>query len=135
MVVLSSHEDAPAWAQIYQYVRDLGIDPEYNMGDGATAITKAGEETLPKSKRLMCWSHVNRNVDSQLKPIRTRDKTVAKQICDDLDDLQWMVLNERSFYYVFHLLEEKYLNKYDDTLNKLLKTFFDYMHAIAFFSL
>ena len=68
IVILSSHEDAPAWASIYKFVRDLGIEPKYLMGDGAKAITKAGFDIFSKDavKRLMCWSHTHRNILPQL---------------------------------------------------------------------
>jgi hypothetical protein len=73
-VVLSSHEDTPAWAKIYQFIFDLGIRPAYQLGDGAKALTKAGKEVfddITKCSRLMCWSHVHRNIGPQLKCIGT----------------------------------------------------------------
>ena len=42
LVVLSSHEDTTAWANIYRYIRDLEKFPTFRMGDGAKEITKAG---------------------------------------------------------------------------------------------
>ena len=45
-VILSSHEDTPAWSQIYQYLYDLGVKPAYHMGDGAKALSKAGREVF-----------------------------------------------------------------------------------------
>ena len=42
---LSSHEDTSAWKCGYKFIRDLaGKNPRFRMGDGASEITKAGEE-------------------------------------------------------------------------------------------
>ena len=68
MVILSSHEDAEAWAEVYKYLHSLNIHPKFRMSDGAKAITRGAldvfadceEEDCKESVRLMCWSHVYR---------------------------------------------------------------------------
>ena len=59
--VLASHEDSKTWAAIYKFVHDYNnIVPSFQLGDGAKAITKAGNEVFAGHPftRLMCWSHV-----------------------------------------------------------------------------
>ena len=68
MVILSSHEDAEAWGEVYKYLHSLNIHPKFRMSDGAKAITRGAldvfadceEEDCKESVRLMCWSHVYR---------------------------------------------------------------------------
>jgi hypothetical protein len=132
-VVLSSHEDALAWSEIYQYVHDLGVKPSYHMGDGAKAISKAGRDVfgdLERCHRLMCWSHVHRAISPQLKSVGSHDKTLATNILNDIMDLQWSVLNEETFRRVYSLLEQKYLEKYSPDINASIAKFFSYMRKV-----
>ena len=132
-VVLSSHEDTSAWAKIYQFIFDLGIRPVHHLGDGAKALTKAGKEVfadIPKCSRLMCWSHVFRNIQAQLRSIGTHDKALAKDILTDIEYLQWSVLNEDSFHYVYNLLKQKYMDKHTPIINSAVEKFFNYMDSV-----
>ena len=76
------------------------------MGDGAKAITKAGEAVFDVSSttRLMCWAHVHAKIVPQLKSVSTHNKKVADTILRDIDNLQWSALNEVSFGKGFALL-------------------------------
>ena len=78
----------------------------------------------------MCWPHVHRNIVPQVKSISVFDKALANQIIQDIENLQWSVLNEKSFRKVFNLLEEKHLGNKNPDLNAPLKKFFDYMRAV-----
>ena len=103
------------------------------MGDGAKAISKAGREVfsdLGRCHRLMCWSHVHRNIIPQLKCITTHDKNLSANLLKDIVNLQWSVLNESSFRQVFKLLEQKYLNKHSVIINITLEKFFKYMRSV-----
>ena len=45
--MLSSHEDTHSWAAGYKFLRDVAYKkPKFRMGDGASEITKAGEEVI-----------------------------------------------------------------------------------------
>ena len=130
--VLSSHEDTPAWASIFNFIRDSGIKPRYSMGDGAKAISKAGKEAFGSfgNSRLMCWSHTHRAIVPQLKSISTFNKSVSDKILKDIMDIQWSALNEGTFRKLFKLLEKKYVGMYDAVLNGLINKFFSYMHKV-----
>ena len=65
-----------------------------------------------------------------MKCVATFDKEVSKKILDDIEYLQWSVLNEESFHKVYDLLENKYLDKYDDSLNEAISKFFSYMRSV-----
>ena len=58
------------------------------------------------------------------------DKALATQILLDIDNLQWSVLNEKSFRYVFDLLESKYAENSNPDMEVALKRFFKYMRAV-----
>ena len=103
------------------------------MGDGAKAMTKAGRDefiNIERSSRLMCWSHVHRNITPQLRSIATFSAELSENILNDIQDLQWSVLNEETFRFVFSLLEKKYLNKYESLTNDCLQKFFQYMRTV-----
>ena len=102
------------------------------MGDGAKAITLAGEEIFGvcSTTRLMCWAHVHAKILPRLKSVATHNKKVADTILPDIENLQWSALNEASFRKAFELLEKKYLGKYDLLLNGALEIFFSYMHKV-----
>ena len=71
-----------------------------------------------------------RNVVPQLKCVATFNKEVSKNILDDIEFLQWCVLNEKSFHKVYELLEKKYIDKYDHSLNEAISKFFSYMRSV-----
>ena len=98
MVVLSSHEDSDAIAEIYKFIHDTqDVHPKFRMGDGATSITKAGREIFGEcnecngAQRLMCWSHVHRALVPQLKPLNSLDKELGKNLLKDIEEIQWSV--------------------------------------------
>ena len=102
------------------------------MGDGAKAITKAGNRVykdIPFS-RLMCWSHVHKNILPQLKSVSVHSKSIADNIIKDIDNLQWSALNFESFKKAYDLIEIKYLDKHDTVLNGSLTKFFQYMRKV-----
>jgi hypothetical protein len=74
---------------------------------------------------MKCWPHVHRNIVPKLKSVSVMDNALANDILHDIENLQWSVLNEKSFRKVFSLLEKKHLD-----LKVPLKVFFDYMRAI-----
>jgi hypothetical protein len=130
--VLSSHEDSASWAKIYQFVKDSNIQPTFQMGDGAKAITNAGNMVFSEIPffRLMCWAHVHSNIVPRLKSVSTHNASVHDSILKDIVDLQWSALNEKSFRKGFELLQSKYLDKYDSILNGVISNFFDYMRKV-----
>ena len=131
--MLASHEDGETWRTIYQFLHDRDILPTYHLGDGASAITSAGESVYSGDKesiRLMCYSHVHSNLLNHLKSITTNSKTVADQLLRDIENLQWSALNEATFKKCCRLLEQKYLGKYDEILNASLNVFFKYLHSV-----
>ena len=67
------------------------------MGDGAKAMTKAGRDELinfERSSRLMCWSHVHRNITPQLGSIATFSAELSENILNDIQDRFTMVSSE-----------------------------------------
>ena len=114
-------------------MHDLGVKPANHIGDGAKALSKAGREVfsdLERCHRLMCWSHVHRNIVPKLKTIGTFNKELAGNILNGIVDLQWSVHNEASFRKVYSLLEKKYLGKHSQVVNATLAKFFAYMRSV-----
>ena len=139
MTILTSHEDARALTEIYSFVHSQGIHPRFRMGDGAPAITKAGEDVFGKcthpdcshATRLMCWSHVHRNISPRLKTIGSIDKNVEKNLLIDLENIQWSCTRE-TFDPLVKLLEKKYLknNTYSERMLVALDEFFKYFKTV-----
>ena len=133
---MCSHEDTAAFSDLYRFLKDkVGKDPKFKMADGAKEISKANVEVFgvpttssgPEHIRLMCWSHVFRNVTPQLKSIQKINKKLAASLLSDIENLQWSVHNEECFRQVYDLLEKKYFDKYTEDPEKvLLQTFFQY---------
>ena len=71
-----------------------------------------------------------RYIVPQLKCVATFNKEVSKKILDDIEFLQWSVLNEKLFHKVYELLEKKYINKYDHSLNEAISKLFSYMRSV-----
>ena len=130
--VLASHEDSATWSTIYQFIHDSDIHPAYQLGDGAKAITNAGNSVFSNIpfNRLMCWAHVHSNLLPRLKCVTVLNKTVSDNILKDIVNIQWSVLNEASFRKCFQLLEAKYLGKHDVVLNGVLEQFFAYLRKV-----
>ena len=110
-VTLSSHEDDKAWATTHEYVkRVLGKAPKKQMADGAKDISKSGKQVFGnETKRLMCWPHVNRNVEKRLKVLKRESKsdTLDKQVKSDICHFQWAT-SEREYESNFNSLKDKY---------------------------
>ena len=131
--VLASHEDTQTWATIYKYLHvDVNLKPTFVLGDGAKAITNAGNNVFTGHKfcRLMCWAHVHSNLLPKLKCITAHKKSVSDEILHDIVNIQWSALNEATFQKSFKLLEKKYLGKYDVVLNGVIATFLSYMRKV-----
>ena len=131
--ILASHEDSETWAAIYKFVHDYNnIVPTYQLGDGAKAITKAGNEVFAGHSfyRLMCWSHVHSNIIPQLKSVCTQNKSVHDKLLGDLVNIQWSALNEASFKKSVELLEKKYLDQADTVLKSVISNFFEYLRKV-----
>ena len=139
MTILTSHEDTRALIEIYSFVHSEGIHPRFRMGDGAPAITKAGEEVFGKcshpdcthATRLMCWSHVHRNITPRMKTIGSIDKKVEKDLLIDIQNIQWSCTIE-TFEPLVSLLEEKYLKNetFSQRMLKALDEFFQYFRTV-----
>ena len=130
--VLSSHEDSSAWTKVYQFVKDSNINPSFQLGDGAKAITNAGNTVFADVPffRLMCWAHVHANLVPRLKGVSALNATVHDKILKDIVNLQWSALNEISFRAGFELLRSKYLGQVHSVLNGVISNFFDYMRKV-----
>ena len=130
--MLSSHEDTLSWTAGYKFLRDIaGRNPKFRMGDGAPEITKAGREVFgEEGKRLMCWSHVYRNVVPRLGEIKRSNVEMGNTIMADIESLQWSAINEESFRRAYDLLEKKYLTKEMDVkLQDAVQDFFSYFRS------
>ena len=82
--------------------------------------------------RLMCWAHTSRAVDrsSYLAKVRTLNKEKALQLVQDLNFLQWSVLNEESFLAVFKLYEAKHQCPDLPELHVAVKDFLLYLREV-----
>ena len=130
--VISSHKDEKAWVSIYKFIQSCGINPRYNIGDGAKAITNASKNVFANHtvSRLMCWSHVHRNIVPRLKSIATIDKSLSEKILLNIMDIQWSSLNKATFLKMVELLEQKYVGKHEKNLDALIREFFVYLQKV-----
>ena len=98
------------------------------MGDGASEITKAGEEVYgDDGVRLMCWPHVYRNLVERMEGLKGVDKVLHKSLLDDIENMQWSCTSDKTFATVFYLLEDKYkTGNYSFQVLSLLDDFFSY---------
>ena len=60
------------------FVHERGSHPEFRMGDGAHAITKAGEEL---------FADYDQCEDSQFKHLRSVDKNLAEALLADIETI------------------------------------------------
>ena len=75
----------------------------------------------------MCWPHVYRNIKPRIDSIRMKDMNVGKSILNDIEEIQWSVMNEKTFRVVYELLEMKYANEdMEEDLKSLVDDFFQY---------
>ena len=82
--------------------------------------------------RLMCWAHTSRAVDrsSYLAKVRALNKEKALQLVQDLNFLQWSVLNEESFQAVFKLYEAKHQYPEHPELHVAVQDFMLYLREV-----
>lgn len=93
-LALSSHEDERCFRKFFEVISERTVrHPSHILADGAQAITNAAEAVFPECVRLMCWTHVVKNVDQQLKSLNVETK---KQIRRKIDMLQFS-MNEEQF--------------------------------------
>ena len=55
---------------------------------------------------------------------------MTKNILSDIEYMQWSVLNEESFHYVYNLLKQKYMEKNTPIINGAVEKFFEYMDNV-----
>ena len=56
-----------------------------------------------------------------------KDMDVGKSILNDIEEIQWSVMNEKTFRVVYELLEMKYANEdMEEDLKSLVDDFFQY---------
>ena len=135
-VTLSSHEDTKSWATNFSFVKRMAGIPRFNMADGAWEISRATKEVFGDSigtlrTRLMCWSHVYRNIRPKLATIRKTNKLLAESILSDIEALQWMCQTAAEFNRLTTLLVEHYSTNASLSANELhlVSTFFAYFLA------
>ena len=135
-VTLSSHEDTKSWATNFSFVKRVAGIPRFNMADGAWEISRATKEVFGDSigtlrTRLMCWSHVYRNIRPKLATIRKTNKLLAESILSDIEALQWMCQTAAEFNRLTTLLVEHYSTNASLSANELhlVSTFFAYFLA------
>ena len=129
-VTLSSHEDTQSWATNFSFVKRVAGIPRFNMADGAWEISKGAEEAFGTElrTRLMCWSHVYRNIRPKLASIRKVNKELGSSILSDIEALQWMTQTADEFNRLTDLLVKHYTSNPALSANELdlVTTFFDY---------
>ena len=129
--MLASHEDTKAWAESYRFLKNMDIIPKYRMGGGAQEISNAGTEIFGDSgTRIMCWPHVYRNLTKRLSQLRKLNQTLADNVLEDIEFVQWSALNE-TFDVLFDLLEKKFITNeaYSKAEHDELIAFFQYFRA------
>ena len=83
-----------------------------------------------EDSRLMCWPHVSRNLDPQLRRIRAVNNNLATKLEKDIEDCQWGSESRESFLASSSLLRDKYLElETDVATKKALNDFFDYLSS------
>ena len=103
------------------------------MADGAWEISKAADEVFDDTldnlrTRLMCWSHVYRNIRPKLASIRKTNKLLGESILSDIEALQWMCQTAAEFNRLTELLVQHYSTNPALSANELtlVSSFFDY---------
>ena len=78
----------------------------------------------------MCWPHVHRNLEPQLKHLRALNKNLATKLQKDIENCQWGSETKESFLAAASLLREKYLDEETDSATeKALTDFFNYLSS------
>ena len=56
--VLSSHEDDEAWTAIFEFARNLSVEPNFVLGDGAETIFNVCRILKPLKRAFQIWSYM-----------------------------------------------------------------------------
>ena len=129
-ITLSSHEDTQSWATNFSFVKRVAGVPRFNMADGAWEISNGADEAFGPDlrTRLMCWSHVYRNIRPKLASVRKVNNDLAASILSDIEALQWMTQTAAEFNRLTDLLVKHYST--NPALNSTeldhVSTFFNY---------
>ena len=96
-------------------------------------IPQAADEVFGPSltnlrSRLMCWSHVYRNIRPKLASIRRANKLLAESILSDIEALQWMCQTAAEFNRLTELLVQHYSTNPALSVSdlSLVSSFFEY---------
>ncbi|RNA28508.1 hypothetical protein BpHYR1_012213, partial [Brachionus plicatilis] len=124
-VLLSRYETESEFAYMFRTCKNLSfelyghdLDPSVLLADAAGAITNGFKSVFRLEKRIVCWAHVERKIDENLKGV---DKDSKVQIKTDFKSIQGGV-QQRLFSTAFDLLEQKWCLRNDENIKK----FFDY---------
>ena len=122
-LVLTKKEDMDSYKLVLDFIRETSkVNPESVMADGDPAITAAAEEVFPNAVRLMCFTHVMRNVNEKLARIRALDPAISQNISNDIRALQHGALDEESFHVLYGLMQRKWT----EDLKERIREFFLY---------
>jgi hypothetical protein len=94
-LALASNEDERCFTDFFKIIADQTQGcPTHIMADGALSITNAARKVFPNSKRLMCWSHMIKNVDKKLRQL---NRDTKDQLRNEIQALQ-MALHVDQFF-------------------------------------
>ena len=132
--ILSNREDKIAYSFMFDFVKQEAEPlPTAVMADADRAITSSVKDNLPQTIRLTCFFHVMKNVKQKLTKVKSVDAAVYKKIIDDIRVLQTSAVDKESFFTLYKLLENKWLNEhtfFDPELKDLVAKFLDYFSRI-----
>jgi hypothetical protein len=93
--------------------------PKILIADNAEAITNGFQQSFPLEKRINCWAHVIRKIDSKLKPVAEPNKSnIRKDICS----IQ-VLFNKHQFDIALQLFFKKWKAKKDSNIDTFLAYF------------
>ena len=77
--------------------------------------------------RLMCWSHVFRNIRPKLAAIRKANAALGASMLADIESIQWMAQSEAEFELVCEKFKSHYLEQdLGEVERKLVTDFIEY---------
>ena len=77
--------------------------------------------------RLMCWSHVFRNIRPKLAAIRKANVALGASMLADIESIQWMAQSEAEFELVCEKFKSHYLEQdLGEVERKLVTDFVEY---------
>ena len=77
--------------------------------------------------RLMCWSHVFRNIRPKLAAIRKANAALGASMLADIESIQWMAQSEAEFELVCKKFKSHYLEQdLSEVERKLVTDFIEY---------